>query len=429
MRQARELDVAAIARPASTARGRSRRRSGRCAAASARSSAGARSQRARRHRSGRQRRAEQPDRRVGVVDRRSDRQGSASPLMALTLASRARLRPAACGTACSSTATSRPWSRRRATARHDREWRDRHPGRQASSASASAPNWPASAPRRSMPLGGAWVTPGLIDCHTHLVFGGNRADEHAMRRAGATYEEIAKAGGGIASTVAATRAASDERAARAAPAAPARADGGRLHHRRDQVRLRPRHRERDAAARRSPGRSARARRCGSSRPCSRSTRLPPSSATAATIMSARSIDKTDSRRSPRPGWRPASTPFARPSPSRPPRSSALFDAAARPRPAGQAPRRAIVATSSGAALAAALRGAVGRPSRTSRRGRASRRWPRRARSRCCCPAPSTRCRRRRSRRCDLLRDARRADRHRHRLQPGHLAACCRRRWR
>ena len=57
-------------------------------------------------------------------------------------------------------------------------------------------------------LGGAWVTPGLIDCHTHLVFGGNRADEHALRRAGASYEEIAKAGGGILSTVAATRKAS-----------------------------------------------------------------------------------------------------------------------------------------------------------------------------------------------------------------------------
>ena len=59
-------------------------------------------------------------------------------------------------------------------------------------------------------LGGAWVTPGLIDCHTHLVFGGTRADEHAMRRAGATYEEIADAGGGIASTVERTAAASDE---------------------------------------------------------------------------------------------------------------------------------------------------------------------------------------------------------------------------
>ena len=59
-------------------------------------------------------------------------------------------------------------------------------------------------------LGGAWVTPGLIDCHTHLVFGGTRADEHAMRRAGASYEEIAKAGGGIVSTVKRTAAASDD---------------------------------------------------------------------------------------------------------------------------------------------------------------------------------------------------------------------------
>ncbi len=59
-------------------------------------------------------------------------------------------------------------------------------------------------------LGGAWVTPGLIDCHTHLIFGGTRADEHAMRRAGASYEEIAAAGGGIASTVKRTATASDD---------------------------------------------------------------------------------------------------------------------------------------------------------------------------------------------------------------------------
>jgi imidazolonepropionase len=59
-------------------------------------------------------------------------------------------------------------------------------------------------------LGGVWVTPGLIDCHTHLVFGGTRADEHAMRRAGATYEQIAAAGGGIGSTVKRTAAASDD---------------------------------------------------------------------------------------------------------------------------------------------------------------------------------------------------------------------------
>ena len=64
--------------------------------------------------------------------------------------------------------------------------------------------------REVVPLGGAWVTPGLVDCHTHLVFAGTRAREHAMRRAGATYQEIAEAGGGIVSTVAAVRAASTD---------------------------------------------------------------------------------------------------------------------------------------------------------------------------------------------------------------------------
>lgn len=54
---------------------------------------------------------------------------------------------------------------------------------------------------------GRWITPGLIDCHTHLVYGGDRAGEFEHRLAGATYEQIAQAGGGIASTMAATRAA------------------------------------------------------------------------------------------------------------------------------------------------------------------------------------------------------------------------------
>ena len=57
---------------------------------------------------------------------------------------------------------------------------------------------------------GQLVTPGLIDCHTHLVYGGNRAREFEMRLNGASYEEIARAGGGIVSTVMATRSASEE---------------------------------------------------------------------------------------------------------------------------------------------------------------------------------------------------------------------------
>lgn len=65
-------------------------------------------------------------------------------------------------------------------------------------------------------LGGAWITPGLVDCHTHLVFGGNRAGEFEQRLNGASYEEIARAGGGIVSTVNATRSSSAEELAEAA---------------------------------------------------------------------------------------------------------------------------------------------------------------------------------------------------------------------
>ena len=59
-------------------------------------------------------------------------------------------------------------------------------------------------------LGGAWVTPGLIDCHTHLVFAGNRAGEYAERLRGKSYEEIARAGGGILATMHAVRRASEQ---------------------------------------------------------------------------------------------------------------------------------------------------------------------------------------------------------------------------
>jgi imidazolonepropionase len=57
---------------------------------------------------------------------------------------------------------------------------------------------------------GKWLTPGLIDCHTHIVYGGNRAAEFELRLNGASYEEIANAGGGIVSTVKATRAATEQ---------------------------------------------------------------------------------------------------------------------------------------------------------------------------------------------------------------------------
>jgi imidazolonepropionase len=65
-------------------------------------------------------------------------------------------------------------------------------------------------PDRTIELAGRWVTPGLVDCHTHLVFAGQRAAEFARRTAGTSYAEIAREGGGILSTVRATRAATED---------------------------------------------------------------------------------------------------------------------------------------------------------------------------------------------------------------------------
>lgn len=69
---------------------------------------------------------------------------------------------------------------------------------------------PAFVAAETIDCGGRWITPGLIDCHTHLVYGGDRAHEFELRLQGASYEEIARAGGGILSTVTATRAASED---------------------------------------------------------------------------------------------------------------------------------------------------------------------------------------------------------------------------
>ena len=73
-------------------------------------------------------------------------------------------------------------------------------------------------PDSTIELAGRWLTPGLVDCHTHLVFAGQRAAEFARRTAGTSYADIAREGGGILSTMRATRAASeDELVAQAGP--------------------------------------------------------------------------------------------------------------------------------------------------------------------------------------------------------------------
>ncbi|MEE8535739.1 MAG: imidazolonepropionase [Kiloniellales bacterium] len=74
---------------------------------------------------------------------------------------------------------------------------------------ADLPGPPGALARRIYDLAGRWLTPGLIDCHTHLVHGGDRAEEFELRLQGASYAEIARAGGGIAATVTATRAAGE----------------------------------------------------------------------------------------------------------------------------------------------------------------------------------------------------------------------------
>ena len=102
------------------------------------------------------------------------------------------------------------------------------------------------------------MTPGLIDCHTHLVYGGNRVEEFEKRLCGVSYEEIARAGGGIQSTVDATRAATLDALVASAAVRAKRLDVRGSHHHRGEVRIRTRPRDRAAHARGGAGARARA---------------------------------------------------------------------------------------------------------------------------------------------------------------------------
>ena len=173
--------------------------------------------------------------------------------------------------------------------------------------------------------GGCWLTPGLIDCHTHLVYGGNRSDEFEARLNGASYEDIAKAGGGIMSTVRATRAANEDEAAaqsrraldscwpKASP--PSRSSPATA--------CRSSHEAQAAARGAPPRRGAAGRRARP--PSSARTRCRPNSRAAPTTTSPQSARCC--RRWPRRAWSTRSTPSASASPSRWPRPSACSQAA------------------------------------------------------------------------------------------------------
>ena len=243
---------------------------------------------------------------------------------------------------------------------------------------------------------GRWITPGLIDCHTHLVHAGNRANEFEMRLAGASYEEIARAGGGIVSTVKALRAASeDELVAQSLPRLDALiAEGVTTIEIKSGYGL---DLENEAKSLRA------ARRLGDERPVTVRTTflgahaLPPEAngdkdAYIATVVRR---DAAGDRRAR--AWPTRSTASARASPFRPSRSRA---SSTRRSALGLPVKLHADQLSNlhGAALAARYRRAVGRSSRIHRRGRRGRDGARPAPSPCCCPAPSTSSARRRSRR-------------------------------
>ena len=244
-------------------------------------------------------------------------------------------------------------------------------------------------------LGGALVTPGLVDCHTHLVYGGHRAREFELRLQGASYEQIARAGGGIRSTVAATRAADDDAlfASARQRALTLMREGVTTLEIKSGYGLSAEHEARCLRI---------ARRLGRELPltvrttCLAAHALPPE-------FDGRADDYIDAVC----GWLPAAA-GRRPGRCgrrllRAHRLHAGADAAgvrgrARAGPAGQAAcRTAQRPRRRGAGRV--LRRAVLRPPGMAVAPTACARWPRPARWRCCCPAPSTSCAKPSCRRC------------------------------
>ena len=274
-------------------------------------------------------------------------------------------------------------------------------------------------------LGGAWVTPGLIDCHTHLIFGGNRADEHAMRRAGATYEQIAKAGGGIASTVKKTSAASDDALLASARGRLRRARGGRVHDSRGQDWLWPRRRQRAAAA---PARRATRRRAvGPNRAhparASRHSRRPEGPPCP---LSGRDHRQAHPRRRENRGDADRRR-LLRHHRLYPRRSGAAVQGRRRARPPGPPSRRAIVEPERAPRSPPNIARSPPTILNISTK-RGPRRWRPPGRLRCCCRAPSTRSRKRRSRRSTCCASTRCRWRSRPIATPA-PRRCCRRLWR
>ena len=280
----------------------------------------------------------------------------------------------------------------------------RYPMRRSASAAARSPG---SAPRascramsraaRTLDAQRRWATPGLVDCHTHLVYAGNRAGEFERRLEGASYADIARAGGGIQSTVRGD-ARGRRRSARRRQRAAARGDGDREggDHGRDQVRLRARHRERaQAAARRARARrGARRRRAydAARRACAAAGVRRPRRRVHRLRLRATRFPRSRARASPT-----RSTHSARRSASRRAQTRRVFEAA---RAHGLPVKLHADQLSDGGRRGAGrgVRRTVRRSSRIHERARASRRWRGPAPWRCCCPARSTRCARRECRR-------------------------------